>query len=532
MRRAWLAVACVTIGAWASGMLVDSAEASSSAPTVSITGTVGSPATYSIAALQALPQTTEAISGHTYGGVLLDTLVKAAAPVYPSPTPKNAILRVIVTAAPGAGGAGGPVTFAMGEFQPSDGNNPALLAVTQDGSVLSAGPELVLPNDISTARFVSPVAELNVAFKSPTSSEPALGSINVVNGTKTTLLTAAQLAALPQVSIPVTFRGGGPSPTGVQNLTETGPTLYSVLGAVGIRPDANTFVQAVGSDSYSVDVTPAEATFGDRPLLIANTETVTDTGMPTTGATPRLVIAGDVAGPRYVSIVTDLVVGEGSVVAPVNLSPPSITGTATQGRILTESPASWSNGVLSSTYQWLRCPSGAGCRAISGATGSTYTLTAPDAGASIAVQETATNSGGASLPATSAQTAVVQASVPTSGKASAGSPTENGATAQIRLRCAGGASSRCTVTTRLTLVEKLRGGRVVGVGAAGRTTLEPIIVGSRTVTLHGGESERVRIALDGVGRRLLASRHKLAATLSVTQNRSTIFTRAITFKAR
>jgi hypothetical protein len=76
--------------------------------------------------------------------------------------------------------------------------------------------------------------------------------------------------------------------------------------------------------------------------------------------------------------------------APSNVTPPAISGSATQGQILTAVPGVW-NGFPNPTrtYQWTR--SGL---VISGATASTYLLGSADVGLVIYVIETATNSAG------------------------------------------------------------------------------------------------------------------------------------------
>lgn len=82
---------------------------------------------------------------------------------------------------------------------------------------------------------------------------------------------------------------------------------------------------------------------------------------------------------------------------PVNVSPPTISGIATQGQTLTCIPGTWA-GLPSGSYayQWLR----AGAN-ISGATNFQYTLVSADVGQAITVQVIATNSVGPSLPAVS-----------------------------------------------------------------------------------------------------------------------------------
>jgi hypothetical protein len=94
--------------------------------------------------------------------------------------------------------------------------------------------------------------------------------------------------------------------------------------------------------------------------------------------------------------------------APVNTSPPTISGSAAPGQTLTASPGNWTGWPPPTFgYQWQRCDvTGGNCVNISGATGSTYTLTAADVGATIVVVVTATNTSG-SVSASSAATGVV-----------------------------------------------------------------------------------------------------------------------------
>ena len=79
--------------------------------------------------------------------------------------------------------------------------------------------------------------------------------------------------------------------------------------------------------------------------------------------------------------------------APVNVRPPSISGTPTVGRTLTAAPGTWSGTApIGYAYQWQRC--GAACTAIAGATTRTYRVTSTDRGAHLRVLVTATNAKG------------------------------------------------------------------------------------------------------------------------------------------
>ena len=99
--------------------------------------------------------------------------------------------------------------------------------------------------------------------------------------------------------------------------------------------------------------------------------------------------------------------------APVDISPPSISGVAQQGQTLNEAHGSWSGSPTSYRYQWDACDS-AGCADIPGATGQSYGLTAADVGKHIVVLESAANAAGVGTSAASARTAPVTTTVATS----------------------------------------------------------------------------------------------------------------------
>ena len=147
------------------------------------------------------------------------------------------------------------------------------------------------------------------------------------------------------------------------------------------------------STSIALDVTPAVS--GNGTVSFALT---------TSGATELQLASrerGGSLGPQLSIQTAD---------APVNSSPPSISGTAQAGQVLTAAAGSWSGTQpISYGYQWRRCDSaGANCADIASATGQTYTLASADVGSTARVAVTATNTGG-SGSAGSAQTAVVAA---------------------------------------------------------------------------------------------------------------------------
>src|SRR5215213_7753115 len=101
---------------------------------------------------------------------------------------------------------------------------------------------------------------------------------------------------------------------------------------------------------------------------------------------------------------------EAKPAAPVNSSPPTVSGTAQVGQTLTAGPGSWSGSEpIGYGYRWRRCDGGGGgCSDIAGADGQSYTLAEADLDSTLRVAVTATNAAGSST-ASSQPTALVEA---------------------------------------------------------------------------------------------------------------------------
>ena len=96
--------------------------------------------------------------------------------------------------------------------------------------------------------------------------------------------------------------------------------------------------------------------------------------------------------------------------APVNTTPPAITGSPIEGQNLSTDQGSWNFSPTGYAYQWQRCDSAgtpASCTNISGATSAMYTVQAADVAGTLRSAVTATNASG-STTATSAPTVVVE----------------------------------------------------------------------------------------------------------------------------
>jgi hypothetical protein len=126
---------------------------------------------------------------------------------------------------------------------------------------------------------------------------------------------------------------------------------------------------------------------------------------------------GDVSEQKSFQVV---VPGAQPAAAPVNDVAPSITGTATQSRVLSGFAGGWNGSPPPAiVLQWMRCDSAGGnCAAISGATSPTYRPIAADVGSTLRLQVTATN----------ATAKVALSSAPTTAVASGPAVTQMGDT--------------------------------------------------------------------------------------------------------
>lgn len=141
------------------------------------------------------------------------------------------------------------------------------------------------------------------------------------------------------------------------------------------------------------------------------------------GSTIRVEVTATNSSGSAVATSAATAVVQTAPIAPTNSSPPTISGTAQDGQVLTASPGSWSGTPpITYAYQWQRCDtSGGSCAGITGATGTTYTVASADVGHTLIVVVTASNGGGkTSKP--SSPTAIVQATPP----ALASDPTVSG----------------------------------------------------------------------------------------------------------
>ena len=200
--------------------------------------------------------------------------------------------------------------------------------------------------------------------------------------------TAVVVPAKPVNLTPPSFTG---SARAGQTLTETHGTWTN-------EPTSYTYQWERCDSSGENCIFPASST--EQAFKLSST----DVGH-TIRAIETAINAGGESAPA-VSLQSTVVVPE----VPTSVSPPSITGSAVQGKELVESHGTWTNEPTSYGYQWERCSNaGTECTTIAEATSANYRLTHADVGHKLVIAETASNTGGASKPALSGPTVLIVA---------------------------------------------------------------------------------------------------------------------------
>jgi DMSO/TMAO reductase YedYZ molybdopterin-dependent catalytic subunit len=125
-----------------------------------LSGAITKPASFNLAALQALPAVTRTVGTTTYTGVSLWSLVNAAG-IQVNAGVKNDLLGFYLIA---TGSDGYRVVLSLGELSPDFGNQPDIVAYAQNGAPLTSTgfARLVIPNDGKAGRYVSNLVALEV----------------------------------------------------------------------------------------------------------------------------------------------------------------------------------------------------------------------------------------------------------------------------------------------------------------------------------------------------------------------------------
>jgi hypothetical protein len=300
-----------------------------------LNGAVVTPGVYDLAALSALPPTTQTVTylaggspvTDTYTGTILQTLINSAGGFTPNSQAKNSTLRNYIVA---VGSDGYQALFSGGEINSRFGNQPIMVAYADTGGQLGpGGPQgfarMVVPGDKAGGRYVSNLVQLSAG------TAPALPGTGGGVSSEFTLTgvttpgTYALSKALPATTLTATYIG----PSGSVMDTYTGVSLWTLLNSAGLILDPNIkndvlrqYVVAVGSDGYEAMFSLGEIDpmFGNQPDLVAYADTLGQLGPGGPDGFARMVVPGDMFGGRYVSNLVALAVFDGSVPEPGTLA--------------------------------------------------------------------------------------------------------------------------------------------------------------------------------------------------------------------
>jgi hypothetical protein len=192
---------------------------------------------------------------------------------------------------------------------------------------------------------------------------------------------------------------------------------------------------------------------------------------------------------------------------------PSISGTPAVRQRLACHPGV-SSEAAALTYAWLR-----DLIPIPGARSTTYTVKDVDTGHHLQCQVTATNGGGSVTARSAFVTIPVQGIPASAGETVVGRARFSNGKVSVPVLCSPHAFSGCQVVLRLTVVETLRGRRVVAIGArsdAHSARTVSVTLGAVRARLARGEHRVVTVVLNRVGRRLVAARRRLTAALAAS----------------
>ena len=454
-------------------------------------------------------------------------------------------LRVRVTATNSAGPADAE-SAPSGQVEarpPAIAGTPSISGTTQDGSTLTA---------FEGAWTGTPPIVFTYQWRRCDSGGGGCNSIAGATG-KTYVLTAADIGSRLKVRV-----------TATNSAAATGPIESLLTAVVTARPAVNTSAPTVsGTARDGQTLTAGDGSWsGTPPFTFAyqwercNGAGAACVDVPGATSNTYLLGPGDVgsrmrvrvtpsnaAGPGApaVSAVTAVVVG----IAPANVTLPTITGEAREGKVLTVDNGTWSGTApFTFSYQWYSCPGGGGvCTALSH-TAQSLTLGSVHVGRQLVVTVTASNSGGAAQVQTAGSGIVVAAGTGggTGGDGTGGDGTGGDGTGGPGGGGTGGPdvtppALSLTVARTLDLAKTVRSGlavpttcseqcnlvaeltldrataRRLGIAAARR-----VVVGRGKATLAAGQKKTVKVKLVAKARRKLAraSRVRLQLVLVAT----------------
>lgn len=247
----------------------------------------------------------------------------------------------------------------------------------------------------NSSTYVLTSADVGGTMRVVVTASNTFGSKSATSGKTAVVAPAASAATAPSSTALPTVSGGA----------SQGSTLNGSGGAWSGTAPISYAYQWQRCDTAGSSCSSVSGATGQSYLL----------GAADVGATLRLLVTASNADGSNSAASLPTAVVSATATTPLNTTPPSITGTATAGSLLSASMGTWTGTTpMGYTYQWRRCDQeGANCSFISGATGASYEVSYADGGSTLRVLVTAVNAVGSNV-ATSTQTSVVPSVYPAS----------------------------------------------------------------------------------------------------------------------
>jgi hypothetical protein len=323
-----------------------------------------------------------------------------------TPSDIGSTIRVVVTGSNSAGSssATSAQTGTVAAIPPSNSSPPTISGTPRDGQTLTA----------STGSW-SGSPTISYAYQWRRCDTAGSNCVNIAGATSFNYtLTPSDVNSTIRVVVTATNAGGSASATSSQTavVAPAGPVNTSPPTISGTPQEGRTLSSTTGTWTGTPTISYARQwrrcdSAGNNCAAISGATGVNYTLTPADiGSTIRVAVTATNAGGSSTAVSSQTAVVTAS--PPQNTSPPSVSGTARQGRTLTANEGSWTGTPpLSFSYQWRRCnSSGGSCANIAGATGKNYVVSGADVGWTLRVDVTARNDAGTST-ATSGQTSVV-----------------------------------------------------------------------------------------------------------------------------
>ncbi len=305
----------------------------------------------------------------------------------------------------------GVVTLVNDTYLVSPANTglPTISGTATDRSVLTANPGTWTGSPAPT--YTYQWRRCNAAGAS---------CVDIAGATASTYtLTTTDVGATIKVVVTGTSPAGNATATSAQTAVVTALAPFVVTPPVlsGTAQDAQVLTLSQGTWDGTPTITytrswqRCNAAGASCVAIAGQTGTTYTLTSADVGSTIRGVVTATNGGGSTQSTTTQSAVV--TAAPPVNTVVPVVSGTATDGLVLSSTTGTWTGTpTITYAYQWQRCnAAGASCADIASATASTYTAVSADVGNTLRSKVTGTNAGGNSS-AFSVVTGVVAAAPP------------------------------------------------------------------------------------------------------------------------